>query len=156
MPKRKTNLRVPFWNTPNLPEGPELEKIVQQCNDDAERVLLLFMLKKEMTVWEAFHSYNELFGGNIQKVAVGARIKGLCESGYLYKTNRQVIEERGVLNYIFKLWPQEEVDLPEDYNTDSLEKIHQVVYFTNTGTVDLEKTRQEFETKLQNIYNKYK
>jgi hypothetical protein len=145
MAKRK--LKVTFYNTNNLPQEEELKQRKRQCNSDAERVLLLFELSKSMTIWEAHRQYLENWGGKMQKVAIGARIKGLCDMGVLYKTIHQIREERGALNYIYKLFPEE--GFPDDFNMDTLDDIKIPLSFTSEGRVDVEKTRNEFEKKLQ-------
>ena len=150
--KRK-KLFVEYFNTNNLPQGEELEQRKRQCNTDAEKVLLLFYLYKAMTPWEAHRQYINHFKTDIQKVAIGARIKGLCKLGLLYKSTIQIREERGALNNVVKLFPQE--GFPEDFDMDTLEKIHIPLSFGSDGLPDAEKTRQEFEIKLQEKLKEY-
>lgn len=152
MAKRK-KLVVTYYNTNNLPQGEELEQRKRQCNTDAEKVLLLFELYKNMTLWEAYRKYIEFYGGTMQKVAVGARINGLCKLGVLYKSTEQIREERGALNNIFKLFPED--GFPDDFDMTTLEKIHVPFYFGVDGNPDEARTRLEFETKLQNKLNEY-
>jgi len=144
MAKRK--LKVNYYNTTNYPQGEELEQRKRQCNSDAERVLLLYELHKSMTPWEAHRRYLETFG-DIQKIVIGARIKGLIDAGYLYKSIEQVVEERGALNNVVRLFPEE--GFPDDFDMSTLDKIHIPLCFTSEGKVDAEKTRQDFEIKLQ-------
>jgi hypothetical protein len=144
MPKRK--LTVTYYNTTNYPQGEELEQRKRKCNSDAERVLLLYELHKSMTPWEAHRKYLEYFG-DIEKIVIGARIKGLCDKGLLYKSIEQVMEQEGALNNIVRLFPEE--GFPDDFDMSTLDKIHIPLYFTSEGKVDAEKTRQDFETKLQ-------
>jgi hypothetical protein len=150
MPRKK--LKVTYYNTTNLPQGEELEQRKKKCNSDAERVLLLYELYKSMTPWEAHRKYLQHFG-DIEKIVIGARIKGLCDKTLLYKSIEQVMEQEGALNNIVRLFPQE--GFPEDFDMTTLEKIHQVVHFGSDGRPDVERTRQEFEIKLQNILKDY-
>ena len=152
--KKKGTLMVTYYNTNNLPQGEELEQRKRQCNSDAEKVLLLFELYKSMTMWEAHRQYITHYGGDMQKVAIGARIKGLCKLGVLYKTTLQIREERGALNYIFKLFPED--GFPDDFNMETLDEIKVPLYFGTDNQPDADRTRQEFETKLQNKLKEYK
>ena len=153
MAKRK-KLVVTYYNTNNLPQGEELEQRKRQCNTDAEKVLLLFELYRTMTPWEAHRQYIHHYGGNMQKVAVGARINGLCKLGLLYKSTEQIREERNSLNNIVKLWPEDN-EFPEDFDMTTLDEIKVPLYFGTDGQPDAHRTRQEFETKLQNKLNEY-
>lgn len=150
MAKRK--LQVTYYNTTNIPQGAELEQRKQKCNSDAERVLLLYELYKSMTPWEAHRKYLEHFG-DIEKIVIGARIKGLCDKGLLYKSIEQVMEQEGALNNVVRLFPEE--GFPADFDMTTLDKIHVPLYFNTEGKVDAEKTRQEFEIKLQNKLKEY-
>ena len=153
MAKRK-KLVVTYYNTNNLPQGEELEQRKRQCNTDAERVLFLYELYRNMTLWEAYRKYIEFYGGVMQKVAVGARINGLCKLGILYKSTEQIREERGALNNFFKLWPEDN-EFPEDFDMTTLDKINVPLCFGPDGQPDAERTRQDFETKLQIKLNEY-
>ena len=152
MAKRKKPV-VTYYNTNNLPQGDELEQRKNQCNSDAERVQFLYELYKNMTLWEAYRKYIEFYGGTMQKVAVGARINGLCKLGVLYKSTEQIREERGALNNIFKLFPED--GFPDDFDMSTLDKINVPLCFGADGQPDAERTRQDFEIKLQNKLNEY-
>lgn len=148
----KKKLTVTYYNTTNLPQGEELMYRQLKCSSDAERVLLLYELYKSMTPWEAHRKYQEHFG-YIAKIAIGARIKGLCDKGLLYKSIEQVMEQEGALNNVIRLFPEE--GFPEDFDMTTLDKIHVSLYFNTEGKVDVEKTTQEFESKLQNKIKEY-
>jgi hypothetical protein len=144
--KKKGTLKVTYYNTNNLPQGEELEERKRKCNGDAEKVLLLYELYKSMTPWEAHRKYLETFG-DIKKIVIGARIKGLCDIGLLYKSIEQVMEQEGALNNVVRLFPEE--GFPDDFDMSTLDKIHIPLIFTSEGKVDAERTRQDFEIKLQ-------
>jgi hypothetical protein len=152
--RKKVTYRVVYYNTTNLPQGEELKGRIKSCISDCEKVLLLYELNNSMTIWETFRQFQITYGGNIQKIEIGARIKNLCAAGVLYKSVLQVREERGALNYIYKLWP-EDGEFPEDFDMDSLEKIHIPFYFGTDGYPDEQRTRQEFEKKLQSKLKQY-
>lgn len=150
---RKT-YNVTYYNTNNLPQGEELERRKRQCQSDAEQILLLFELYKAMTTWEAHRQYLIHFDNKkMQKVAVGARIKGLCNAGALYKSTDNIREERGALNCVFKLFPEE--GFPDDFDMSTLDNINVSLEFGSDGFPDAEKTRQAFEIKLQKKLKEY-
>ena len=151
---RKKKPVVTYYNTNNLPQGEELERRKRQCNTDAAQIQFLFELNRNMTIWDAYRKYIEVFGIEMQKVEVGARIKGLCKLGILYKSTQQIREERGALNNIFKLWPEDD-SFPNDFDMKTLDKINVSLCFDSNGNPDAEKTRQIFETKLQNKLKEY-
>lgn len=153
MPKAK-KLVVTYYNTNNLPNDDELKRRQQECNKEAEKVLLLFEIFKELTPWGAFRKYKEIWPNDVQKIAIAARIRGLCDKGILYKSTNQVREEKGALNHLYKLKPQNGVI--DDSEADRIYKIVQHVYYNPDNSIDTERVRNEFETKLQNIINNNK
>lgn len=146
MPKVK-KIVVTYYNTNNLPNEAELQKRKLECNNIAERVLFLFEIKKQMTPWQAFRQYKLMWSEDIQKISIAARIRGLCDRGILYKTIKQVKEEKGSLNFIYKLKPENGII---DDESERIDKIVQPIHYSIDGTIDIEKVRTEFETKLQN------
>ena len=151
----KAKLMVTYWNTTNLPQGVELERLKNNCNSDAEKVLLLYQLYPHMTVWEAHRKFEEHFETR-QKVAIGARIKGLCEVFNLYRsTEKRRDLETNSLNYVFKLFPQNG-DMPDDYDMSTLESLHTPLQFdTQTGIVDGMATLNQFIKKLNKKLAEY-
>ena len=150
MPKAK-KIVVTYYNTNNLPNDAELKIRQQECNKEAEKVLLLFELNKQLTPWEAFRKYKEIWPNDVQKIAIAARIRGLCDQGILYKSTTQVREEKGALNHLYKLKPENGVI--DDSEAEKVYKLVQHVYYNPDNSIDLERVRNEFETKLQNIIN---
>ena len=107
-----------------------------------------------MNMWEAYHKYVENFENkSIQKIQIGARINGLCKKGLLYKSKEQIREERGALNNVFKLFPQE--GFPDDFEMSTLEIIKVPLKFGDNGFPDAEATKKEFEIKLQKKLKEY-
>jgi hypothetical protein len=151
--RRNNRIEVNYYNSTNLPpQGADIQRRKDKCNSDAEKILYLYELQNSMTPWEAYRQFISTWG-EIEKNVCSARIKGLCDKGYLYKSTEQVMEQEGALNNVVKLFPQE--GFPEDFDMTSLDKIHVPLSFGSDGLPDAEKTRQEFEIKLQEKLNEY-
>ncbi len=144
----RKKLMVTYYNTTNLPQGEDLERLKNNCNKDAERVLLLFELFQNMTTWEAHRKFEEHFEPR-QKVAVGARINGLCKKFFLYRsTEKRRDLDTNELNCVFKLFPQDG-ETPDDYDMSTLIMIKNPLEFNSeTGLADGEATINLLTKKL--------
>ncbi len=156
MPKRKKNsgFNVVYYNTTNLPQGTELQSRINKCEGQNEQFLLLFELHKNLTKWDARRKYIEMFQ-YIDEIQPGRAINSLMDAGVVYISTEKIREERGALNYVYKLWPSDG-SFPTDFNMAKLEKINNpIVFDKETGEPNRKDSLIEYVKKQNKKLNEY-
>lgn len=140
-----------YHNTTGI-DGKELKIRLAKCNGQNEQFHELFKIYKSMTKWEARRKYIDHFC-DIDEIQPGRAINSLMDLGLVYKSTEKWREERGALNFVYKLMPIDG-SIPEDFN-NNVEKITVQIQFNEDGTVNGEATTELFINKLIKAENKY-
>jgi hypothetical protein len=141
-----------YHNTTHI-QGAELKARLAKCEGQNEQFKELFNIYGNMTKWEARRRYQEHYG-EIDEIQPGRAINTLVDQGHIYKSTEKWREERGALNFVYKLYPTDG-SVPEDFN-NNVEKIIVSLQFNADGTINLEATSDIFISKLDKLNNKYK
>jgi len=141
-----------YHNTTHI-QGAELKARLAKCEGQNEQFKELFNIYGNMTKWEARRRYQEHYG-EIDEIQPGRAINTLVDQGHIYKSTEKWREERGALNFVYKLYPTDG-SVPADFN-NNVEKIIVSLQFNADGTINLEATSDIFISKLDKLNNKYK
>jgi hypothetical protein len=141
-----------YHNTTGI-NGMELKNRLAKCEGQNDQFKELFIIYNQMTKWEARRRFQEHFG-EIDEIQPGRAINTLMEQGIVYKSTEKWREERGALNFVYKLYPTDG-SVPEDFN-NNVEKIIVPLQFNEDGTINGELTTELFIDKLIKAETKYK
>jgi hypothetical protein len=141
-----------YHNTTGI-NGMELKNRLAKCEGQNDQFKELFIIYHQMTKWEARRRFQEHFG-EIDEIQPGRAINTLMEQGIVYKSTEKWREERGALNFVYKLYPTDG-SVPEDFN-NNVEKIIVPLQFNEDGTINGELTTELFIDKLIKAETKYK
>lgn len=140
-----------YHNTTHI-EGKELKQRIDNAEGQLEQIQELFKIYGQMTRWETRRKYIDHFGP-IDEAQPGARIDALVEKGIIYKSTEKWKEERGAMNFVYKLYPTDGT-IPEDYN-NKVPKIMVPLQFNEDGTLNFDNTLEVFLTKFTQKEKKY-
>lgn len=140
-----------YHNTTNI-DGNELKRRLAKCEGQNEQFKELFNIYGHMTKWEARRRYIEHFGP-IDEIQPGRAINTLVDEGYVYKSTEKWREERGALNFVYKIYPTDG-SVPEDFN-NNVPKIIVPLQFSEDGTINISLMFDLFSDKLSKMDLKY-
>lgn len=141
-----------YYNTTDL-NGKELAIRLSKCQGQNDQFYELFKIYGFLTKWEARRKYVEHFT-EIDEIQPGRAINSLVKEGKVYKSTEKIREERGALNFVYKLFPIDG-SIPEDFNNQA-EKILVEIQFNEDGTPNFDKTLEIFLNKFNSLEKKYK